>query len=169
MAPPPLPQDYGGGTAGGFKIPAPPAAAPIQDDDWGWKPDEQTNNSARETTGARYGNVDDDLWSTNTGNDTKVLENYSNVAARTVANIKRLQENVLSVNISSSISSNNISTVSIGQSTPVQPPDDSCNQDTLATPPLPNFHPPASPVQVTADLTTSFNALVTLGKYRILF
>ena len=75
MAPPPLPQDYGGGTAGGFKIPAPPAAAPIQDDDWGWKPDEQTNNSARETTGARYGNVDDDLWSTNTGNDT----NYNQV------------------------------------------------------------------------------------------
>ena len=78
MAPPPLPQDYGGGTAGGFKIPAPPAAAPIQDDDWGWKPEQeppQTNNSALETTGARYGNVDDDLWSTNTGNDT----NYNQV------------------------------------------------------------------------------------------
>ena len=103
-----------------------------------------------------------------TVNDTKNLENYSNVAARTVANIKRLQENVLSVNISSSISSNNISTVSIGQSTPVQPPDDSCNQDALVTPPLTNFHPPASPVQVTADLTNSFNALVTLGKYKCL-
>ncbi len=53
-------------------------------------------------------------------NEVKV-EDYSNVAARTVANIKRLQENVLSVNISSSLSSNNISTVAIGQSTPVQP------------------------------------------------
>jgi len=81
MAPPPLPQDYGGGTAGGFKIPAPPAAAPIQDDDWGWKPDEQTNNSARETTGARYGNVDDDLWSTNTGNDTNYNQASSTNAA----------------------------------------------------------------------------------------
>jgi len=99
------------------------------------------------------------------GNETKAVENYSNVAARTVANIKRLQENVLSVNISSSSSSNNISTVSIGQSTPVQPPDDSnCqNQETLFSAlPLKNCPPPPSPVTVTSDLTTSFNALVTL-------
>ena len=99
------------------------------------------------------------------GNETKAVENYSNVAARTVANIKRLQENVLSVNISSSSSSNNISTVSIGQSTPVQPPDDSnCqNQDNLFSAlPLKNCPPPPSPVTVTSDLTTSFNALVTL-------
>ena len=98
------------------------------------------------------------------GSENKVVENYSNVAARTVANIKRLQENVLSVNISSSTSSNNISTVSIGQSTPLQPPDDShCqNQDTLVSTTLKNCPPPPSPVQVTADLTTSFNALVTL-------
>lgn len=88
------------------------------------------------------------------------VENYSNVAARTVANIKRLQENVLSVNISSSLSSNNISTVSIGQSTPVQPPDDNCNpQETYQ---IKSPLPPKSPVQVTSDLSSSFNALVTL-------
>ena len=58
-----------------------------------------------------------------TSNEVKSnSENYSDVAARTVANIKRLQENVLSVNISSSsLSSSNISTVAIGQClTPLQ-------------------------------------------------
>ena len=109
-------------------------------------------------------------------NEIKVNpEDYSNVAARTVANIKRLQENVLSVNISTSSNSNNVSTVSIGQqSTPLQPPDDgmpetfssgsstsvaSVASSSLNKSPTPN---PPSPVQVSSDLTTSFNALVTL-------
>ena len=99
------------------------------------------------------------------------VENYSEMAARTVANIKRLQENVLSVNISSSLSSNNISTVSIGQassSTPLQPPDDQQEQQQEAAGGnslvvAKNSIPAASPIQVLApDLTSSFNALVTL-------
>ena len=93
-------------------------------------------------------------------------ENYSDVAARTVANIKRLQENVLSVNISSSLSSNNISTVSIGQSTPLQPPDDqnamveslSTLKNSAAAPKAPS----PCPIQVSPDLSASFNAIVTL-------
>lgn len=101
-------------------------------------------------------------------NEVKV-EDYSNVAARTVANIKRLQENVLSVNISSSLSSNNISTVAIGQSTPVQPPDDNCAEGFQArcqannpTPSTSSSLIPKSPAQINSDFSTSFNALVTL-------
>ena len=73
MAPPPLPQDYGvGGTAGGWNTG--PVAAPLaqQDDDWGWKPDPEPKDNS---SAPRYGNLDDDLWSTNTGNDT----NYNQV------------------------------------------------------------------------------------------
>jgi BTB/POZ domain-containing protein 3/6 len=116
--------------------------------------------------------------------DQKETFNYSNVAAKTVANIKRLQENVLSVNISSSASNYNVSTVAIGgvanagQCTgdPVQPTDE-------PTPPqeLNNCQNPSpasalsysaaaaaksptspSPISVSPDLTASFNALVTL-------
>ena len=73
MAPPPLPQDYGGGTAGGWNSASVTTAAPpAQDDDWGWKPEEPQNST---TAGPRYGNLDDDLWSTNTGNDN----NYNQV------------------------------------------------------------------------------------------
>ena len=72
MAPPPLPQDYGGGTAGGWNAAPVKAAPPAQEDDWGWKPQEPQNNSS---AGPRYGNLDDDLWSTNTGNDN----NYNQV------------------------------------------------------------------------------------------
>ena len=99
---------------------------------------------------------------TNEGSKSNV-ENYADMAARTVANIKRLQENVLSVNISSSLSSNNISTVSIGtsSSTPLQPPDD--QQEPGNNVLVKNSIPPSpSPIQVTPDLTSSFNALVTL-------
>ena len=73
MAPPPLPQDYGvGGTAGGWNT-GPIAAPPAQrDDDWGWKPDPEPKDNS---SAPRYGNLDDDLWSTNTGNDT----NYNQV------------------------------------------------------------------------------------------
>merc|ERR1712029_859253 len=94
---------------------------------------------------------------------------YSEMTARTVANIKRLQENVLSVNICSSLSSNNISTVSIGQassSTPLQPPDDQQEESAVVNSSsivVAKNSIPASPIQVlTPDLTSSFNALVTL-------
>ena len=96
--------------------------------------------------------------------------NYANVAAKAVANIKRLQENVLSVKISSSASgsfnSNNVSTVNIGQCTPIQPPDEEqpspgCSEaSNLQNPPPPS--PPVLPSSASPDLTASFNALVTL-------
>merc|ERR1712226_53459 len=50
--------------------------------------------------------------------DNKINPDYASMAARTVANIKRLQENVLSVSISTSSSFNNVSTVSVGQTSP---------------------------------------------------
>merc|ERR1719410_2687721 len=86
MAPPPLPQDYGGGTAGGWNtgpaVTATPATPATQDDDWGWKPQEPQNNS---TAGPRYGNLDDDLWSTNTGNDNNYNQASSTSAAAPAA------------------------------------------------------------------------------------
>ena len=80
MAPPPLPQDYGGGTGGGWNTgssavvtSAPP---PVQDDDWGWKPQEQPTQNNSSAAAPRYGNVEDDLWSNNdAGNDA----NYNQV------------------------------------------------------------------------------------------
>ncbi len=99
--------------------------------------------------------------------------NYANVAAKAVANIKRLQENVLSVKISSSSASNvnslnNVSTVNIGQCTPIQPPDEveqhspisEIGSSNLQNPPPPS--PPLVPPSASPDLTASFNALVTL-------
>ena len=64
-----------GSTVSKKKKPAVDAAPPAQDDDWGWKPEEPQNNT---TAGPRYGNLDDDLWSTNTGNDN----NYNQVRAK---------------------------------------------------------------------------------------
>ena len=109
----------------------------------------------------QLGEVSDDSLSNEASSKSNV-ENYADMAARTVANIKRLQENVLSVNISSSLSSNNISTVSIGNSTPLQPPDDHQQENNVLVKPNSITTPSPSPIQVTADLSSSFNALVTL-------
>ena len=83
MAPPPLPQDYGGGTGGGWNTGSSAAVTsappPVQDDDWGWKPQEQAQNN---TSAPRYGNVEDDLWSNNdAGNDA----NYNEASSSTQA------------------------------------------------------------------------------------
>ena len=90
--------------------------------------------------------------------ENKSNPDYANMAARTVANIKRLQENVLSVSISTSSSFNNVSTVSIGQSSPTQ----SSQEENCQIPPPIKSPLPPSPVQVSPDLSASFNALVTL-------
>ena len=86
MAPPPLPQDYGGGTGGGWNTGSSAAVTsappPVQDDDWGWKPQEQATQNNSSAAAPRYGNVEDDLWSNNdAGNDA----NYNQASSSTQA------------------------------------------------------------------------------------
>ena len=88
--------------------------------------------------------------------ENKSNPDYANMAARTVANIKRLQDNVLSVSISTSSSFNNV--VKVGQSSPNQ----SSQEENCQIPPPIKSPLPPSPVQVSSDLSASFNALVTL-------
>merc|ERR1719323_826557 len=84
-------------------------------------------------------------------------ENPTDLVKKSVANIKRLQSNVLSVNVSSSSSFNNVSTVSVGQSSPVE----NCEV-------LPNWTRTESKrknidlEETEKNLSASFNALVTL-------
>ena len=84
-------------------------------------------------------------------------ENPTDLVKKSVANIKRLQSNVLSVNISSSSSFNNVSTVSVGQVSPVE----NCEV-------LPNWTRTESKrknidlEETEKNLSASFNALVTL-------
>ena len=85
-------------------------------------------------------------------------ENPTDLVKKSVANIKRLQSNVLSVNISSSSSFNNVSTVSVGvsQASPVE----NCEV-------LPNWTRTETRKNIDLEeteinLSASFNALVTL-------
>lgn len=95
--------------------------------------------------------------------DNKINPDYASMAARTVANIKRLQENVLSVSISTSSSFNNVSTVSVGQTSPSPIQSQEAENCQILPSSIKNSPPqPPSPVQVTSDLEHSFNALVTL-------
>ena len=72
---------------------------------------------------------------------------------RTVANIKRLQENVLSVSISTSSSFNNVSTVSVGQTSPSPIQSQEAENCQILPSSIKNSPPqPPSPVQVTSDL-----------------